>query len=308
MKKREHRDYGVIILNYNTANDAIAAANSIIKNAGNHSYIICIVDNASTKKGEVETLKSEKLPNTEIVALNNNCGYAKGNNEGVRFLLDNYIIDYLVIMNPDVLILNTGSIDRLINRFDELPARYAGIQPWHFVPHRNIAPNMYRGFRRLNSYIDILATHCKVLRPFFKKRFEDLRYTKERPYKEEMDFEVPSGAFFIMRMTDFVKVGMFDERTFLYCEEYILGHKVKTIGKTFRLIPNEWIEHEGGKSIGSNYSKPKWYMVKYDMQAHDIYMKYYLRCNKPQIWFIHICMVMNYCLMSIIYKIKNVHN
>ena len=105
-----------------------------------------------------------------------------------------------------------------------------------------------------------------------------------------MDFEVPSGAFFIMRTEDFLNVGLFDERTFLYYEEYILGYKLKKLGKTFRLIPNEWIEHEGGKSIGSNYSRPKWYMIKYDMQAQDIYMKYYLKCSYFKILLIHLLM------------------
>ena len=52
-------------------------------------------------------------------------------------------------------------------------------------------------------------------------------YYKERPYERLIDFEVPSGCFFIIKTDAFMKVGMFDERTFLYAEEIILGYKLK---------------------------------------------------------------------------------
>ena len=55
---KKHIDYCVIILNYNTALDAIGAAESVIRNAQNRSYVVCIADNASTKSGELNLLKN----------------------------------------------------------------------------------------------------------------------------------------------------------------------------------------------------------------------------------------------------------
>lgn len=49
-------DIAVIILNYNTSEDALTAAKSVIDNT-KHSFQICLVDNASPKKEKLNVFK-----------------------------------------------------------------------------------------------------------------------------------------------------------------------------------------------------------------------------------------------------------
>ena len=295
--EREHRDYGVIILNYNTANDAIYAAKSVIANAGNRSYIICIVDNASTKKGEVDTLKSEKLPNTEIVALNNNCGYAKGNNEGIYILLSKYDLDYIVIMNPDVLVHIPQTIDNLVNRLEKSDKKYYGISP--LIKGRDLNKDQHLnmvGFV-VPSYFELLVLNTSIFKFLFYKKYKQCTYKNLIPYKSNFDAEAVQGGFFIIKTDKFRDISFFDDRTFLYGEERIIGYKVKEKGGVFLVSIDDWVQHLGGSSTKI---EPKKQAPRRSMELHlasdVIYLRYYLHASNISIWIYKWIVLINFIL------------
>jgi len=294
-------DIAVIILNYNTSEDALAAAKSVIDNT-EHSFLICLVDNASPKKGEVERLQNHHLPDTVFLPIEKNEGYATGNNKGVRFVLSICEPKYIVIMNPDVLVLHHGTIDRLVDRLSKLPANYCGVQPLVWTPYLGEA-NMQTNIRTTYSYFECLIENFSLFKKIFPSQYGKTIYKKERPYSKELDFEVPSGAFFVTRASDFKSVGLFDERTFLYSEEIILGARFKQKGYKFRFIPKEIVQHEGGKSIGSNAKRVKWYAVKYGMDSVEIYLKYYLNCGKTKVVIVKFFMILNQLIKALLYKL-----
>ena len=118
------KKYGVVILNYRCANDSVIAAKTVMENAEDDNYVICIVEGGSGDEKEKEILKNAKLKNTHILFLNNNYGYARGNNEGVRFLNERYELDYIVIMNPDVCIVQKSTIEDVIKENMEIDNTY----------------------------------------------------------------------------------------------------------------------------------------------------------------------------------------
>ena len=69
----------VIVLNWNGKELTIKCLESL-KKVNYSSFNILVVDNGSTD-GSVDTLK-EKFPEVSILALENNLGYASGNNRG----------------------------------------------------------------------------------------------------------------------------------------------------------------------------------------------------------------------------------
>ena len=255
---RNQIDYGVVILNYNTAKDSILAAESIIKNAESHSFAICIVDNNSPKEKEIETLESACLEYCHILQINENRGYASGNNEGVKFLISHYDAKFIVIMNPDIIIKRKGTIDRLISNPKLQNSDYCGVQPLCWTPYLG-DPLLQNHIRRVYSYSDVVIEHFFILKRLFRKKANKMVYYNERPYKDELDYEVPAGCFFIIKTKHFIEANYFDERTFLYNEELILGVKLKKLGYKFLFCPQEMIEHEGGKSIGANARKLSWF-------------------------------------------------
>lgn len=276
-------DYAVIILNYNTSKDAIKAAISVNNCSGDKSYIICIADNASTIKEDREKLSKIEQPNTIFFQIERNEGYANGNNQAIRFVNQKYEPRFVVIMNPDVLIINKLTIDDLLDKLEKYGNGYCGIQPLVWTPHKGNARYQVNIRRCFMTYKDVVINKCSFLSPIYSKRNRYLLYTKERPYCDDIDFEVPSGAFFIIRKDDFFDVRLFDDSTFLYMEEYILGLKLKMIGKKFILSPSHIVQHEGGKSIGTHKKRPIWHLKKYDMDSTLIYMKEYLMVNTRQL-------------------------
>lgn len=297
------RDIAVIILNYNTAEDAVSAAKSVINSVENHSYVIALVDNKSSTVKDINILKNTHLPNVEVFSIDKNGGYAVGNNYGVRMLGEKYDFDYVLIMNPDVEVETEGTIDRLILRLSMCDNTYCGIQPMIWTPYKGDL--LYQThIRRVLSYTDVIVEQFSLFKKIFKRKFGKTEYFQERPYTKELDFEVPFGCFFIMRAKHFMEAGLLDERTFLYREEMILGCKMKHLGYKFKFLPTEKILHEGGKSIGSNAKRVKWYAVRHWINSNKIYLKYYLNCNMLEIAFVNMLTRLNFAIKYVLYILK----
>lgn len=271
--------YAVILLNYNTAEDAVIAASSVVENAISDDYIICFIDGCSTKHHQLEIFTSANIHNTCVLKLDENVGYARGNNAGIRYLSERYNIAHFVIMNPDVEIRTKGLIDSLIECLSGLDKSYCGIQPLIWTPSISDNPCMQTCIRKVYSYFDCLLDSFLPVRKLFIEKYHEMIYFKERPYKQFVDFEVPSGCFFIIKADIFYSTGLFDERTFLFAEEIILGYKLKQNGYKFILNPNFQVIHEGGKSTGSHKKVVNSFAIKEEIKALDVYLRYYLKCG-----------------------------
>jgi GT2 family glycosyltransferase len=297
-------DYGVVILNYNVSKDAILAAQSVINNAESHRFIICLADNASSKEGEVAKLETLCSDSCEVLSIKSNWGYARGNNEAIRFLLSKYDLKYIIVMNPDVLILNFGTIDRLLNRLAMLPENYCGIQPLVWTPYMGDA-RCQNICQMSEDYGDILIGRLRLLKLIFRKKYNKMILAEYRPYTQELDFETPCGAFFIIKTDIFQELELFDERTFLYGEERIIGYKVKERGYKFLLLPSEKVQHEGGKSTGSNAKCTKWHALKIDMESVEVYIRYYLHRGTCSVILSHILTIFNWGIKRFCFLFKN---
>ena len=270
------KKYGVVILNYRCANDSVIAAKTVMENAEDDNYVICIVEGGSGDEKEKEILKNAKLKNTHILFLNNNYGYARGNNEGVRFLNERYELDYIVIMNPDVCIVQKSTIEDVIKEIEKNGDLIGG-QPLVKTGNTDVPPNKQVNIRDICYKKDCLMLSCFIFNRIFKKRYREYIYYNEMPYNKPIEYYVPSGAFFVVKRDFFTEIEMFDERTFLYSEELIFGYKVKANDKKMVLVPTHFVEHECGKSIGANDKKPSKFSHAQKKKSFDVYMKYYLK-------------------------------
>lgn len=134
---------GIVILNYNGWKDTIECLQSLQK-IDYPNYLIIVVDNASSdgsvekikewaegkikvieyereiaEQGGVKELEEElqKLPNDKKIVLiknNANLGYSAGNNVGIRYSIQNKA-DAVLIVNPDVRIENTSSLQKMVD-------------------------------------------------------------------------------------------------------------------------------------------------------------------------------------------------
>jgi GT2 family glycosyltransferase len=91
----------IIILNYNGWENTLECIESI-KNIDYVSYKIIIVDNCSTDNS-MEELNKKLDSNIALLGLNENLGFAAGNNRGIKVAIENNA-DYVLILNNDVIV------------------------------------------------------------------------------------------------------------------------------------------------------------------------------------------------------------
>jgi GT2 family glycosyltransferase len=109
----------VIVLNWNGKDLTIKCLESL-KKVNYSNFNILIVDNGSTD-GSVETLK-EKFPEVSILALENNLGYAGGNNRGFDSLEPDPP-KFVIFLNNDT-IVDANFIEPLVKQL--LTKKHAG--------------------------------------------------------------------------------------------------------------------------------------------------------------------------------------
>ena len=116
-----------------------------------------------------------------------------------------------------------------------------------------------------------------ILRKIFRHSIEYKTYATNR---NSMAVEAIPGSFFMVNAEIFQKIGMFDENTFLYYEENILGYRLKTEGyKQVLLLDHQYIHNHSisiNKSISSESKK-----LELAYLSRKYYCENYLKVN----WF-----------------------
>lgn len=251
----------VVVLNYNDYETTKCFIEAI------HDYQIInkivVVDNNSTD--DSFNLLS-KLNDTKVVTIktDKNGGYGSGNNFGIKYLEDNSSSEFILLSNPDVIITE----EAIIKCFEFLKdhSDYALCAP--FMCDKN-------GIKQYNSAFKI-PSKLKYIMSFgllFSKLFKVSFYKGLENIQDECKtVDGLSGSCFMMNKQIMLEHGMFDENIFLYCEEIILGFKMKQANKKLALLANTTFIHNHSVSISKSYktrvkrhkllAKSKLYVIK----------------------------------------------
>jgi GT2 family glycosyltransferase len=267
--------YSVLIVNYNSALFVKKAVESVLATATTENYTVQIVDNGSSDFDR-EKLREIRHPKVSILELPINRGFAIGYNTAARLAFERDAPSYFVIMNPDIELIQPGTIECLIDQIRRADHRVIGAQPiiWDF---RFFSEDQARlGIRRVPDYWDLLICENVLLRLIFRNRFRRFMMADAQPYDLNLTFEVPSGAFFVIDAQIFMDIGGFDENTFLYGEEFILGKKLRDRNLSFLLVPTLKVRHYQGASTGFEYRGVSRRMYSYRLRSHIYYARQYL--------------------------------
>ncbi len=281
MKQVDLSDTALVVLNYNTQKLTISAVNHILSlQTGIH---IVLVDNASTD-GSLEAFKKEFEGNkfVSIVASKENGGYAKGNNLAFSYVYQMNGIEFVGVMNPDVTI-ETKDLSLLVDalRSDASLGLVAGRLIFN---GEILEPNPCAWKRaRVWRWIFCGTSVCSVLLRLVKKKSSFMNvmlgcYPVSK-FKEKIALvDNVQGSCFFSRVSTIKKVGGFDERTFLYFEEDILGEKIRHAGLHNAVVSDAWCCH--------NHKEKKAALVKRDArlfhlrcgyESRSLYVKEYLK-------------------------------
>ena len=252
---------GIVILNYNDYEETSNYVDQI-KDFKVLDEIV-VVDNSSTDNSfnKLRKLKDKKI---SIIKTDSNDGYASGNNYGVKYLEDR--VDYIIISNPDITV-SEDTIKKLKTDMDENENMAV------VAPVINQLGEKIRGWR-LPNYLDELLSNINY---FHRKAKEKLKYDESKYQDEFTRVEAVSGCFFMIRRDVLNMVGNFDESTFLYYEENILGVKLKNVNRESFIDNTVSVEHNLSVSVDKSFNSINKYKMLKDSQKY--YVKYYLKTN-----------------------------
>lgn len=238
----------VIIVNYNTAEYLRECLASIYQWMDAATEVI-VVDNASTDTS-VDMVKTQ-FPQVKLIQSEKNLGFGLGNNLGVQHASKPYVF----LFNSDAF-LQMDTARGLLEYMQNNP-EVKCVTPQVVLPKTyEIQP---KTFGYAPSFKSILMQSIGLNRIFKKSTFFNGTDGEFR-YAKEMEVGWVSGVCMLMSREDFLKVGGFDARFFMYCEDVQLCLKLSKLGKIV-LLDDFPIVHYGGassKSIASKVRNSVW--------------------------------------------------
>ena len=92
------------------------------------------------------------------------------------------------------------------------------------------------------------------------------------------------GSLLLVDIERFLAAGGYDERVFLYEEEYILGQRLRRIGAETALLTTERYLHRHAASIGKSYRRAL-DRQRLRERAMRFYFRHYLGCGRAKLLF-----------------------
>lgn len=265
-----------IVLNYNDSDTVIEFLRKANKLPS--LGVIIIVDNCSTDDS-MERLEKYVTDKVLLIRTNRNAGYAAGNNFGIKYAESKYPeLSKLIISNPDVTITESD-LQRILNALDQGYDMATGVIN-NYNPktdEKKVASNFAW---RIPNYTDMIC-NCflgiyKIRRMIFKSNiyFETTDFT-DNPY---LTVQAVPGCFFAIRDSVMQKIGYFDEDTFLYEEETILGWKLKNANKRVCIVQGTEVLHENSVSIKKSISSQR-IQDQILLKSESVYLKKYCKVS-----------------------------
>lgn len=267
-----NRKISCIILNYNDAR----TTEKLVRQIREYEILdsIVIVDNCSTDNS-LETLGGLEEGKVHLIRAGKNGGYGYGNNQGIRYAVSELHATHVLIANPDVEVSESclkAMADAFL-KFGRLAAAAAVTT--------NPAGEVQLSSWRLNGFWGDLLDTGLVTRRLFKKLLNDRpELSKGRSYAF---VDAVAGSLFLADAAALMECGLYDEEVFLYCEEKILGWKLKKSGyRTVLLLDQRYVHHHSvsiSKNVTSIRKKQE---LLHESKLH--YYKKYLKINPFEEW------------------------
>jgi len=216
---------------------------------------VIVVDNASGDSS-TEMVKKD-FPKVILIKNQDNLGFAQANNQGMKIAKGKY----LFLLNSDT-VVKQESLEKLIKFAEKNPG--AGIIGARLVnPNGLVQPSVYH-----------FPTLGRAIREYWLGQKE--AYEKYAPKgKKALAVKAVTGAAMLIPRRTIEKIGLLDERYFMYFEDLDYCQRVKRAGLKVYYLPEAEILHHHGQSAAQTGDKAYQYLI----QSSKIYnglIKYYL--------------------------------
>ena len=246
-----------VILNYKSTDDTIECIESIKKLNG--EYSIVVVDNNTLNKDEIKLIK--KYTN-DLVLLDENVGFARGNNEGCIYAIKKYHPDFLCVINSDIVINQKD----FINEIDKLYKKYEfDILGPKILPEESESCNPFPVYKTLEEVENKIKYHNKLINIYQSKikRFLLKIYVARNKFKkhvkntnginDEINVGLHGCALIFSKKYYEKYNNIFYPNTFLFHEEEFLFYRALKDKLLTLYSPRIELIHKEGQSLNKAY-------------------------------------------------------
>lgn len=195
----------IVILNYNNWKDTLECIKSLLK-INYSNYSIVLVDNASTDNSY--QLLIETFPKLNIIKSKINGGYAHGMNLGINYALKTGA-DSIVILNNDTIVTENFLTNLMITAYSQ--EKIGIVSPK--VGYISQEDKLYCGGGNFSKL------KCSGVAKYQGKSFK--KYATEN---RELNFA--EGCCLLVKKEVFEKIGLFEEKFFMYFEDVEFSERV----------------------------------------------------------------------------------
>lgn len=204
-----------------------------------NSHVLLVAN--GSPDGDSAQLATE-FPEVEVLTLDRNYGFAGGCNRGMEKALADQA-DFIWLLNNDA-IAKPESIEHLVKAAIANPEAGA------------LGAIVLEGHSSTAEEAGLGEINFKKAKTYLRKTGQDKSSSQTSSKQESGIYSCSwlSGSNLLLRSSALSKVGLFDERYYLYFEDVELCKRLTDAGFKCLLVPGSTIEHEGNASTQGGLS------------------------------------------------------
>jgi GT2 family glycosyltransferase len=240
-----------------------------------------LIDNEYQKGMSDQLKKSEKI---HIIKNKNNEGFARANNQGIRYSIKNGF-DYMLLLNNDTLIKN-DLLDSLIKHSSNLNKKI--IQP---LILNYDGTKIWNAGGAINYFLGTFQT--------LKKGLNFKNFNSNKDYTDWF-----TGCCVLIKSDIFKDIGYFDEKFFAYYEDIDFSIRLKKMGYSIALMTDSYLQHyesASSKSINKSEGNLSPYVHYLNIRNHILLLKKHSKSfNTIGVLFYQLIKILSYLIYFLI--------
>lgn len=241
-----------------------------VANASNHIELeVFVVDNASVD-GSVEMVR-DRYPQVQLIANNDNVGFAKANNQALRRCTG----DLILLLNPDT-VVEHDTLSKCVGFFASHPdcgglgVKMINGEGTYLKESKRGFPTPEAAFYKISGLIRLFP-HNRRIAAYYMGHLDD---------EETNPIDILPGAFLMVSRAALDKVGLLDESYFMYGEDIDFSWRIKLAGFENYYYPTARIIHYKGES--TKHGSMNYVYTFYN--AMSIFVQHYFSGSRAR-WF-----------------------
>ena len=249
------RSIGVVIVNWNTGGKLTACVDSVFSSEQRGWTLdrVVVLDNASDDDSFSRLESQCTEAKLELVQNHRNLGFAVACNEGAR----RCTADILLFLNPDTALTRNAISIAVGDMGKSLGSKNGGVISVVGIRILNERSETMRTCSRFPSIGNYLLHLSGLDQLRCLRRWG--RDMTEWDHKESRIVDQVMGAFFMVNRTQFMTLGGFDERFFVYYEEVDYCQRARKMGGIAYFDAAGTVLHHGGVSAAASSGMSLYY-------------------------------------------------